>query len=316
MCVIALCEKKPSKALIEDMYHANDHGGGIAWREIVRGKPVVKWKKGLDLEEMIELINSEVIVAPFAAHFRIATCGPKGRIYPPLCHPFPIALDAPITTSGSTSNPVLFHNGVWHGWENKVLEFALRGGYKIPEGIWSDSRALAWAAANLGLGFLEFSREKTLVYGPTQAECWMTSADSWTFKYGMWTSNTGWDRKTWTSVGNKRETTDKEDHTQTSPSVGPGPGTASSSGQPQQSSQDLKQGTGGSSQGSPFFSPEGKIVVEMGDHMMRWAEVKHSQKGTDGRRLLSKGQIRKLRRAHAKWRANLKIPLQHHPTLH
>jgi hypothetical protein len=166
MCVIAFVEKdgkRPSADQIKQMYERNPEGAGIAWREADGKKKQIRTiiHKGLNLEEILEL--SAKVPTPFVTHFRISTCGDK--FSKRLTHPFVVDAESPLLLHGSISQPVLFHNGSWTNWENKILDLAIKGGWKIPEGNWSDSRAMAWAAAMAGFGILEFINEKALVFG-------------------------------------------------------------------------------------------------------------------------------------------------------
>src|SRR3990167_4580457 len=128
------------------MFSANDHGGGVAWRE----GGLVHWKKGLDEAEMQEFVAA--LPLPFVAHFRIASCGAKSK---ELCHPFPVSKDASLALEGTTKGYVLFHNGHWAEWKPFTKETALKMGRPLPTGQWSDTRAMAWAAHNYGLGIWE-----------------------------------------------------------------------------------------------------------------------------------------------------------------
>lgn len=163
MCVIMLAQtKRPTEGMITRGYNTNDQGAGIAWRQ--EGK--VYWEKGLNLDEMQHLCAT--LPMPYVAHFRIASCGGQR---PSLCHPFPIQRTAPLALKGSTSGYVLFHNGHWGDWKRSVLE-TVRAvpNFKIPTGKWSDTRAMAWYAAHVGLGVLEFIDEKTVAFGPSDIE--------------------------------------------------------------------------------------------------------------------------------------------------
>lgn len=221
MCVIALCseDRRLSEWMVEDMYAANAYGAGIAYRVFDKKlkKPIVKWEKGLDLDG----IKAAALTAPlpYCAHFRVPTCGPRDGIFAPLTHPFPISPQVELLEVGEYDGPVLFHNGVWTGWESKVQELAIRTGNKIPVGKWSDSRAMAWFAHVLGLGILDFINEKAVVFGPE--EIFMVGRNNdWTLTSDqIWVSNLGW-RSNYMrrqhEASKKNETKlpndDKEDH--------------------------------------------------------------------------------------------------------
>lgn len=184
MCVIAIVNKvRPTPEQVERMFKANDHGGGVAWRE----KGVVKWKKGLDLAQMQELIAT-LPLTTFIAHFRIASSGAQIKA---LCHPFPIEAKVDLALEGETKGYVLFHNGHWANWKDFSQQTALRMAKPIPLGSWSDTRALAWAAHNYGLGILEMIDEKVVAFGPNDLEV-SRGKDGWDDVGGIWCSNKSW----------------------------------------------------------------------------------------------------------------------------
>lgn len=187
MCVIMLASegKRPSDQMVEDGYATNPKGAGVAWRETKSGRPLVRWEKGLDLQEAKKLIAE--VPLPMVAHFRVDSCGGALKS---LTHPFPIREDVPLTLSGESSGSVLFHNGHWTGWEFQVKDVAIRGAFKIPPGKWTDTRALAWMAFHLGSGILEFIDEKVVVFGPKEM---LIFGKGWTKgQEGLWLSNTYW----------------------------------------------------------------------------------------------------------------------------
>ena len=189
MCVIAVCEEeRVSPIQVEQMYNANNAGAGVAWRE--SGK--VLWKKGLNLEEIQEIIAD--LPLPFVAHFRIPSCGGSSKM---LTHPFPISKDAELVLEGSTTGRVLFHNGHWRDWKEMALKAGLAGKGKIPAGIWSDSRVMAWMANGMGLGVLTFIDEKVIAFGPYDLEAY---GSGWSTIEGgkIWVSNTSWERPLYT----------------------------------------------------------------------------------------------------------------------
>lgn len=183
MCVIAIISKtRPKPEAVEKMYNQNSHGGGVAWRE----KGLVKWKKGLNLEQMQDLIKN--LPTPFIAHFRIASAGAQIK---ELCHPFPVSIKAQLDLEGETKGYVLFHNGHWSQWKDFTKETALKMGRALPIGPWSDTRALAWHAHNYGLGILEMIDEKVVAFGPTDLEV-LRGRDGWDEVDGVWCSNKYW----------------------------------------------------------------------------------------------------------------------------
>jgi len=102
----------------------------------------------IDLKEAQELIAKAPL--PFVCHFRIQTVGGKKA---GLCHPFPVHDDVTLALKGETEGFVLFHNGHWGQWRSSVMEAVFKGQLKLPKGKWSDSRAMAWSAAQFVLQF-------------------------------------------------------------------------------------------------------------------------------------------------------------------
>ena len=185
MCVIMIVSKnRPSEKMVAGAYKTNDHGAGIAWREKAGdGKtPIVRWKKGLKEDEMQKLCKD--LPLPYIAHFRIASCGGQN---PLLCHPFPVSKEVDLALEGQTKGYVLFHNGHWGEWKFFCRETALKTGNKIPNGPWSDSRAMAWAAHNFGIGILEMIDEKSVAFGPSDIE--VMRGTGWEEVDGVWCSN-------------------------------------------------------------------------------------------------------------------------------
>lgn len=212
MCVIALAlEKRPTENMIEAMYEANPSGAGIAWRgtaELTAGKekgktvPVVHWKKGLDLDQVKALALEEVAL-PFCVHFRIPSVGGDT---PHLTHPFPIAPDSPCDLEGTTRGFVLFHNGHWSDWKKWGMDLSTSKGEKMPDGRWSDSRAMAWMAAHLGVSWLDFLDEKVIAFGPQDIQVFQGKGfnDGWHQiggKQDIYVSNRIWENRTHRNYG-------------------------------------------------------------------------------------------------------------------
>ena len=189
MCVIMAAK---SAAIPPDMlakgFEANPHGAGIAWRD----SGYVRWIKGLDLDDTIKL--AEKLPPPYVVHFRIPSGGQAD--IPALNHPFPVDKHVSLDLEGKTKGYVLFHNGHWTSWQHEVKDAALKKGIPIPVGKWSDTRAMAFLAYIYGLGILEFINEKSLVFGPVEAQIF---GGPWSpVKVGgheIWCSNSGWQSK-------------------------------------------------------------------------------------------------------------------------
>ena len=192
MCVIAVVEddkKRPSGREINAMWEANDHGGGVAWRE--KGK--VFWKKGLTLPEMHQYLRE--LPVPFVSHFRISSIEkPPNKL---LTHPFLVSKDTPLLLEGSTKGQVLFHNGHWGEWESQSKTWLAQSAGKIqpPLGKWSDSRAMAFWAAHFGLGIFEGKPwgidERVIILGPGPEDLDYFGKD-WKTYNGYVVSNEWW----------------------------------------------------------------------------------------------------------------------------
>jgi len=191
MCVILLAEKaRTSEAMVGKAYLTNEHGAGIAWRETIDGVVKVRWKKGLDMEEIQHMCAT--VPLPYVAHFRIPTCGGTKDS---LTHPFPISADASTALEGVTEGGVLFHNGGWSDWRTFSLSTASQQPTKFPRGDWSDSRAMAWNAFIYGEGILELINEKVVVFTPDRIELY--NADAWDEVENVYVSNKHWQHRAW-----------------------------------------------------------------------------------------------------------------------
>lgn len=194
MCVIMLADSsRLTDEMVELGFEANKDGTGIAWRE----EGLVKWRKGIDFAEAQDLARS--LPLPYVLHFRIQTVGGCSQA---LCHPFPVTEGAELALSGTTDGEVLFHNGHWHSWKQMVYDVAARRNVKLPGGKWSDTRAMAWMASQLGIGVLEMIGEKALVLGVEEINIY----GSWDVVDDCWISNTHWKRKAWTNVESRKTT--------------------------------------------------------------------------------------------------------------
>jgi len=175
MCVIAVCEHaRLTDEQVNLMWEANKFGGGVAWRDKDSdGRDVVKWEKGLTREQMVEF--NKTLPLPYVLHFRIPSTGTSQSYL--ACHPFQIDENATIGFEGQappregdavreTTGYVLFHNGFWSQWKDKLQTIAFNGYRFLPGGPWSDSRGLAWAAHHLGFGLLEMIDERVVCFGP------------------------------------------------------------------------------------------------------------------------------------------------------
>ena len=182
MCVIMLVSKvRPSEEMVERAWHANKDGMGIAHRE---GGDVV-WEKGvMDLNRAKELCAKTPL--PYVAHFRVASIG---GVKPSLTHPFVVGPEARLDLVGRTKVGVLFHNGHWNPWNEKVLDAAIHSNNKIPEGSdWSDSRAMAWLVHIYGPGLMEvLPSQKGILMTPKKLHIF--TGNGWEKINEVWCSN-------------------------------------------------------------------------------------------------------------------------------
>lgn len=208
MCVIVLAEKvRLLDHQVEHMWDANSKGGGIAWREEVDGVMKVKWEKGLTRAEMVEA--NQTLPFPYVLHFRLPSNGTSPSLL--AAHPFQVDEHATTGFEGETDGYVLFHNGFWADWKNKMQQIALAGYKKVPSGPWSDSRGLAWAAYHLGLGYLDLIDEKVIIFGPQYIELfgmWITMAVTEGEDGNVLVTNKSWYRPTFPIHDHHQRTSD------------------------------------------------------------------------------------------------------------
>lgn len=181
MCQIFFSkEANPPKQALIDANSMNDDGFGYAWRD----GGTVRYVKGFEKQQLTDEVIKTYLDLPFpkAIHFRLAT---HGGTTPQLTHPFPIKRGNPHDLSG-TSKSVLFHNGVWHSYDDRLRDAILAGTLNpnVLRGGMSDSRAMAVLAQRFGEDFLELlslGSQKVLVL----------SGSSWSL-FGNWTEKEGW----------------------------------------------------------------------------------------------------------------------------
>lgn len=216
MCVILVGDAKarPSRSTLQRCAARNGDGIGFAWLDADRQ---VHWVKGFHkVTRALELIDA----APdgWALHFRYATEGVVGTS---LCHPFEISREASIELSGSGTAPVMFHNGTWRKWRDHAQELTLGADVTIPDGPFSDSRAIAWISAHKGWRFLRLlpgrfvvvSRKAGIKIFPDDFAGWSRGDD------GVWYSNLDWKSKPARNYTNAAEWTGEGSQT-TLPTVG------------------------------------------------------------------------------------------------
>lgn len=124
---------------ITNMLLTNRDGVGLAW---ATGEDV-RWIKSTKTspEKILKFLNY-VKDYPRLLHFRLSTAG---GIQDGLCHPFEISPQANYKAEGS-GQKVMIHNGHWGGWYE--LKTLLDREDMLPEGPWSDTRLIAFLAAD------------------------------------------------------------------------------------------------------------------------------------------------------------------------
>jgi hypothetical protein len=192
MCVIMIVtddKKRPTDGMVQAGWESNSYGGGVGW--VQRGTPnVAKWMKGIDSYQKMQEFAKELPV-PYVLHFRIPSVGAGSK---DLTHPFPVEGDVSVELEGESQEGLLFHNGTWSQWRDRLLHFVCGTGTGVPDGPWSDSRAMAFLAHHLGLNFLELIDEKICVLlpdtGNSVPDTYMYG--TWIYEFGIHFSNMHW----------------------------------------------------------------------------------------------------------------------------
>jgi predicted glutamine amidotransferase len=182
MCIAlaTIGKNKPSLDILHACEEANPHGGGIAWR---KGKRI-HWKKGINADEIHKIVQRES--GPFLIHFRIATVG---GVSPELCHPFPVGGKASLAVEGSAS-AVVAHNGTWHNWKRTIEGAAHALKADLPVGVISDSRAMAWLVAHVGV--TAFNSDDCSRFAHFTAARGIKLFGHWHKMSGFYASNLNW----------------------------------------------------------------------------------------------------------------------------
>ena len=203
MCVIYACGTTlPPTDELERGANRNDDGAGVAW--VKAG--AAHWRKGFkDEKEVLAFIEKDKIPFPLAIHFRTASVGGKS---PELAHPFPVASGVPLWLAGKAPQ-VLMHNGHLSGWDDLVLKAGLASQEEMPEGDWSDSRALAYLTYLKGPGILRFISQTSRVMLLHSEPAWQPDfeGDPWVYFsfWGSWEGKReqGWIQSIKTDYANK-----------------------------------------------------------------------------------------------------------------
>lgn len=192
MCVIAVVkDARPSERMVRQMWTSNSDGGGVAYRDVAEDAngekiPVVAWKKGLTLDDMIEAAKE--LPTPYIMHFRKRSIGETSD---ELCHPFLVTPDSPLDLEGTTTGYVLFHNGTFKEWNPYFFNFIVQRGMKFPQGSYSDSRALAIMASEAGIGIMDCLGAKGVAFSPFETEIFegRDNIENWKRVENIWVSN-------------------------------------------------------------------------------------------------------------------------------
>jgi len=192
MCLIIVCEKNiPSIETMQKANNYNNDGIGVAYRK--DGKVVVK--KDLNVKEAYNLLTS--VELPAIVHFRLATAGGASK---KLIHPFIIDKHSDVSNkSFETDKAVLFQNGHYSDYEDKLINLCIHQGFPVPSGPMSDSRAIAIMVSVLGDGLLKLIKtSKFVVFSTKNLKVF---GDDWIVENGMKFSNkhfeTVYDYKDW-----------------------------------------------------------------------------------------------------------------------
>lgn len=194
MCVIVnvIGPDHPSLEMLQQCHESNSYGAGIAW---VNKKKKVQFIKQLkNADEVVKVIEKYHIQPPYVVHFRIPSVGGSDTR---LTHPFVISGDADYSSEGE-ADKVLFHNGTWHMWDEKIIQLCMNRGMDLPVGPWSDSRAMAWLMHHTGINALELmlrGQQRVAVFDRYGADCLGGWHEQKKEGKGIWTSNDHWQRK-------------------------------------------------------------------------------------------------------------------------
>lgn len=171
--------KPLSLEILQACEKSNSAGGGIAYVT----NNTVSFKKGISAEEIFEI--QKTLAPPYAIHFRIPTVGGADKR---LCHPFPITRKAPLTLEGVAPS-VLVHNGHWTAWKGGLMNL-LATGQKMPEGPWTDTRAMAYLVAHYGPEILTLVDEKVAILAGNGS--YRFFGRGWDEYEGHWFTNLLW----------------------------------------------------------------------------------------------------------------------------
>jgi hypothetical protein len=170
-----------TKQEFTNCFHSNPDGVGISYG--LSGK--TRYVKGLmKIREAWNVYTELSETLPHVAHFRIGTSGGK---VPELTHPFICSKESPTPLEYEGDDPILFHNGIIGGWEDKLLNLILQTKH-IPEGHMNDTRMLAMYIANTEHKILNHFSGKFIV---VNNESIYQYGSGWVEENGIQFSNSG-----------------------------------------------------------------------------------------------------------------------------
>lgn len=185
MCVITICRsKRETEENLRAMEEANKDGTGVIFYK--NGMPF--YKKNIDIKEVLEL--NKTLKFPYAFHFRFTTVG-QNKL---LTHPFEVTPDSELKPFGSAKT-LLMHNGHWANWDDTLHRYCLNALEDLPDGDWSDSRAMAFIAAKLGPNVLKTLTTQKIAFF-SEKENIILLGNGWTKENGIAYSNKTWSYRT------------------------------------------------------------------------------------------------------------------------
>lgn len=163
MCLISVCRKRGlSEEEINNGFEKNSDGAGFARNT---GKAVSYVKGFMSVDSFKEAYFGKKLneMLPHIVHFR-KTSGTN--TIPGLTHPFIISENSELSLQYKGCESILFHNGTMSQWKEKMFNFYMQRGTKIPSGTFSDTRFIAILTNYLGTGVLHLIDDKFVVVSP------------------------------------------------------------------------------------------------------------------------------------------------------
>jgi len=149
---------------IKKAFEMNNDGAGFAWISQDENKNKrLNYRKGfMNVDDLIEAYkaNNMKSIRPHVVHFRNAT----SAVVPELTHPYAVNSQMENELEYTGISPLLFHNGVFHNWKERMLDFFISRGVEIPPGQFSDTRFIAIMIATLGRNGLSLLNAGKFVY--------------------------------------------------------------------------------------------------------------------------------------------------------